>query len=237
MVGDQIQITTDRPGVTPIISDHLTGPTGHQGNSIRYQWGKDGYPDTTLALWLVDYNENPVGDTTYTSLKGDTGNDGPQGYSISAAFNGYDLVVSSTNPNVPDISQNVRGEPGIQGDSLTARFNDTTTLTVYSVDTATGIETELTHADLKGPPGPPGVGNSTTYKKVINLDAGVTETSFVNDAGTSDFTWSLSQYDTNTGRTVYKTAEVSATENRVYIGMAPSTEARTFTFNYTVIRG
>lgn len=286
-----------------------TGQRGPQGYSISANF--DGYD-------LVVSSTDPEASSTRQNVRGAQGEQGPQGYSISAAFDGYDLVVSSTNPNVSDIRQNVRGAQGEQGnqgvkgdtgnglsavfdgtvltvtektasgtviattsqnlkgekgdtgatgpqgeqgpqgptgsqgiqgetgpqgetgatgktgDSITARFDDTPYLKVYSVDADTGTETLIdTSPNLRGPRGE---GNSTTFKKTFEVPANTEEEIEIpNLAGTADFTWSLSQLNSGTGRRVYMIAEVSATADSIYIKMTPSNILREFTFNYTAI--
>ena len=75
-----------------------------------------------------------------------------------------------------------------------------------------------------------------TFKTAFTISANSSaEVVLTNQAGTPDFTWSLSEVDSITGRTAYKLAEVSATASNIYITIAPSDTTRNFTFNYTAI--
>ena len=209
----QWEFIVDMSGATGI-----QGPQGIQGiqgvsiSSVAYD-----QPNGNMTVNLDNgQTQGPFyvkGDQGIQGIQGETGPQGPQGIQ---GIQG---------------EQGVQGEQGITGDSVTARFSGTV-LYVYQVDSQTGTETLLSQANLKGDKGD---GNSTTFKQTFTVPANTTEVSFVNAAGTADFTWSLSEADSVTGRAVYKTAEVSATSGTIYIVMAPSDTARNFTFNYTAI--
>ena len=76
---------------------------------------------TTLTVDQVD-NTGKVVNTTSKDLKGDQGIQGIQGpqgergHSVYAAFDGYDLVMSSTDPDFATLRKNVRGAKGDKGD-------------------------------------------------------------------------------------------------------------------------